>query len=65
VIEQFAGGVTADQLSVVPELVVDEAVSPVGALGLAEQAAPPPPPHGPKSDQSAGVFGGSQPAIVV
>jgi hypothetical protein len=67
VIEQFAGGVTADQLSVVPELLVAEADSPLGALGLAEQEAPPPPPpeHGPRSDQSAGVLGGSQPLIVV
>lgn len=30
---QLAGAATADQLNVVPELVVEEAVSPVGAPG--------------------------------
>ena len=34
---QFAGGVTALQLRFVPELVVPEEASPVGALGLAGQ----------------------------
>ena len=34
---QLAGGVTADQLKLVPELVVPEDVNPVGALGLAVQ----------------------------
>jgi hypothetical protein len=34
---QFAGGVTAPQLKLVPELVVPEDASPVGALGLAVQ----------------------------
>src|SRR5262249_54678319 len=65
-VAQFAGGGRADKLSVVPDLVVAEAERPLGALGLAEQEPPPPPPeHGPRSDQSAGVLGGSQPLIVV
>jgi hypothetical protein len=34
---QFAGGVTAVQLKLVPELVVPEAANPVGALGTAVQ----------------------------
>jgi len=34
---QFAGGVTALQLSVVPVLVVPLEAKPVGALGAAEQ----------------------------
>jgi hypothetical protein len=34
---QFAGGVTAVQLRFVPELVVPEAASPVGALGTVVQ----------------------------
>jgi hypothetical protein len=34
---QFAGAVSAVQLRLVPELVVREAASPVGALGLIAQ----------------------------
>jgi hypothetical protein len=66
VMEQFAGGLTADQLSVVPELVVEEEVRPVGAPGLAAQEPPPPPlpVQGPESVHSAGTFGGCQPSTV-
>lgn len=41
---QLAGGVTALQLRLVPELVVPDAASPVGALGEVVQLPPPLPP---------------------
>ena len=59
---QLAGGDTADQLRLVPELLVDDAASPVGALGTDEQLPPPPPVTG---CHNAGVFGGSQPTSEV
>jgi len=59
---QLAGGETADQLRLVPELVVDEAASPVGTLGADEQVPPPPPLTG---CHKAGVLGGSQPTSEV
>jgi hypothetical protein len=40
---QFAGGVSAVQLRLVPELVVPEAASPVDALGVVVQLPPLPP----------------------
>jgi hypothetical protein len=40
---QFAGGVTADQLRFVLELVVPDAANPVGALGEVVQLPPLPP----------------------
>ena len=40
---QFAGGVTAVQLRLVPELVVPDAPNPVGALGVVVQLPPLPP----------------------
>jgi hypothetical protein len=43
-IVQLVGGVTALQLRLVPELVVLEAASPVGAFGEVAQVPPPLPP---------------------
>ena len=40
---QFAGAVSAVQLRLVPELVVPDAVNPVGALGTVVQLPPLPP----------------------
>ena len=40
---QFAGGLTAVQLKLVPELVVPDAANPVGALDVVVQLAPLPP----------------------
>jgi hypothetical protein len=51
---QLAGGVTAVQLKVVPELVVAESDNPVGALGAAEQLE-----HVPTRDHRAGTSAGS------